>query len=71
MHIEDQGHSKRCGHLGDKELAPFHSYCQILKSANLTAQLRLGKYLIRIPFDVIALTYLPLSLFLIGLFTIS
>eukprot|EP01040_Poterioochromonas_malhamensis_P007323 gene7323-7901_t len=41
-HIEDQGHSKRCGHLGDKELAPFDSYCQILRAANLTAQIRLG-----------------------------
>lgn len=43
MHIEDQGHSKRCGHLGDKELAPFDSYCQILKAANLTATIRLGE----------------------------
>lgn len=41
-HIEDQGHHKRCGHLGDKELAPFDSYCQILRAANLTAQIRLG-----------------------------
>jgi len=43
VHIEDQGYHKRCGHLGDKELAPFDSYCQILRSANLTATLRLGE----------------------------
>lgn len=41
-HIEDQGYHKRCGHLGDKELAPFDSYCQILQAANLAATLRLG-----------------------------
>jgi isocitrate lyase len=43
MHIEDQGHSKRCGHLGDKELAPFDSYCQIMQAANLAATVRLGE----------------------------
>eukprot|EP00981_Chlorochromonas_danica_P000929 scaffold223_cov248-Ochromonas_danica.AAC.1 len=43
VHIEDQGYHKRCGHLGDKELAPFDSYCQILRAANLTATLRLGQ----------------------------
>lgn len=42
IHIEDQGHHKRCGHLGDKELAPFDSYAQIMRAANLTATLRLG-----------------------------
>ncbi|RYH05451.1 hypothetical protein EON65_44650 [archaeon] len=43
VHIEDQGYHKRCGHLGDKELAPFDSYCQILRAANLAATLRLGQ----------------------------
>jgi len=42
IHIEDQGIYKRCGHLGDKELAPLDEYKMILKSANLAAQELLG-----------------------------
>ena len=42
IHIEDQGIYKRCGHLGDKELAPLNEYKMILKSANLAAQELLG-----------------------------
>ena len=42
IHIEDQGIYKRCGHLGDKELAPLHEYKMILKSANYAAQELLG-----------------------------
>jgi malate synthase len=41
IHIEDQGERKRCGHLGDKELATFEDYCLILRAANLAAQERL------------------------------
>lgn len=43
IHIEDQGPFKRCGHLGDKELAPLDDYIVILKSANLGAQELLGQ----------------------------
>jgi len=42
LHIEDQGVKKRCGHLGDKELAIFDDYVVILRSANLAAQELLG-----------------------------
>ena len=42
IHIEDQGVYKRCGHLGDKELAPLHEYKMILKAANYAAQELLG-----------------------------
>ena len=42
IHIEDQGIYKRCGHLGDKELAPLHDYKMILKAANYAAQELLG-----------------------------
>jgi malate synthase len=42
IHIEDQGERKRCGHLGDKELATIEDYKMILKSANLAAQELLG-----------------------------
>lgn len=42
IHIEDQGIFKRCGHLGDKELAPLHEYIMILKAANYAAQELLG-----------------------------
>ena len=42
IHIEDQGIYKRCGHLGDKELAPLHEYKMILKAANYAAQELLG-----------------------------
>lgn len=43
IHIEDQGVAKRCGHLGDKELATYEDYAVIMKSANLAAQELLGK----------------------------
>jgi malate synthase A len=42
IHIEDQGIYKRCGHLGDKELAPLHEYKMILKAANYAAQELMG-----------------------------
>ena len=42
IHIEDQGVKKRCGHLGDKELATIEDYEMILKAANLAAQEKLG-----------------------------
>ena len=42
IHIEDQGERKRCGHLGDKELATLEDYKIILRSANLAAQEVLG-----------------------------
>ena len=42
IHIEDQGVAKRCGHLGDKELATYDDYAVIMKSANLAAQELLG-----------------------------
>ena len=42
IHIEDQGIKKRCGHLGDKELATFDDYTIIMRSANLAAQELLG-----------------------------
>ena len=42
IHIEDQGERKRCGHLGDKELATLDDYILILKAANLAAQEILG-----------------------------
>ena len=43
IHIEDQGMAKRCGHLGDKELATYEDYAIIMKSANLAAQELLGQ----------------------------
>lgn len=43
IHIEDQGVAKRCGHLGDKELATYEDYAVIMRSANLAAQELLGK----------------------------
>ena len=42
IHIEDQGVAKRCGHLGDKELATYEDYAVIMRSANLAAQELLG-----------------------------
>lgn len=42
IHIEDQGIKKRCGHLGDKELATFDDYKIIMRAANLAAQELLG-----------------------------
>ena len=42
IHIEDQGVAKRCGHLGDKELATYEDYAVIMKSANLAALELLG-----------------------------
>lgn len=42
IHIEDQGPFKRCGHLGDKELAVFDDWALVLRAANLQAQIRLG-----------------------------
>jgi malate synthase len=42
IHIEDQGVAKRCGHLGDKELATYDDYSVIMRSANLAAQELLG-----------------------------
>ena len=42
IHIEDQGVAKRCGHLGDKELATYEDYAVIMRSANLAALELLG-----------------------------